>query len=65
MSGAQGQYGNFMSQPQNLLNMSLAALGMNPMTSATTTTGKYQPGMFDFLNLGGNLLGSYLGRPGQ
>ena len=64
MGGAQGQYGQFMSQPQNLLNMSLAALGMNPMTAATTTTGSYSPGLFDYAQLGGNLLGSWLGRPG-
>lgn len=64
MGGAQGQYGNFMQQPQNLLNMSLAALGMNPMTAATTTTGSYRPGMLDYLSLGGGLLGSWLGRPG-
>jgi hypothetical protein len=64
MGGAQGQYSNAMSQPQNLLNMSLAALGMNPLNQATTTTGSYQPGMFDYMQLGGNLLGSWLGRPG-
>lgn len=64
MGGAQGQYQNFMQQPQNLLNMSLAALGMNPMSAATTTTSSYNPGMFDYLQLGGNILGSWLGRPG-
>lgn len=64
MGGAQNQYGNFMSKPQDLLNMSLAALGMNPMNAATTTTGSYQPGMFDYLQLAGNAAGSWLGRPG-
>lgn len=63
MGGAQSQYQQFMTQPQNLLNMQLAALGMNPMTTATTTTSTNQPGLFDYLGLGGKMWGTWLGRP--
>lgn len=56
---ASGQYDQFMGMPQNLLNMQLAALGMNPLTTATTTTGKYNPGLMDFLGLGTQALGAW------
>lgn len=56
---ASGQYDQFMGMPQNLLNMQLAALGMNPLTTATTTTGKNNPGLLDFLGLGTQALGAW------
>lgn len=66
---AAGQYDQFMGMPQNLLNLQLSALGMNPMTTATTTTGQYKPGMLDWASLigqtatgiWGNKLGALFG----
>lgn len=62
LGGASGQYDQYMGMPQNLLNMQLAALGMNPLTTATTTTGTYKPGLFDWASLGAGMLGSWWGR---
>jgi hypothetical protein len=59
MSGAQGQYGQFMAGPQNMLSMMLQSLGMNPMNQTGTTTQKYNPGMFDYLGLGAQGLGAW------
>lgn len=56
---AGGQYDQKMGMPQNLLNMALASLGMNPMTQATTTTGQYKPGLLDYLSLGTQGLGAW------
>lgn len=63
MNSAQGQFSNFMQRPQDLLSMSLSALGMNPLTQATTTTSSYTPGLFDYLQLGADAIGSWLSRP--
>lgn len=59
MGGAQGQYQQFMNQPQNLLNMQLQALGMNPLNNAVTQTSSYTPGLLDFLSLGAQGLGAW------
>jgi hypothetical protein len=57
MDKASGQYSGYTDWGSNILNMSLSALGMNPMQQATTTTGKYTPGLFDYLSLGSQMLG--------
>ena len=63
MNQAGGQFSGYTGQPQNMLQTSLAALGMNPMTNETTTTGSYTPGMLDWVGLGSQLGGAWLGRP--
>lgn len=52
---AQQMYNNFISQPQNILQMRLASLGMNPMNNTGTTTQTTQPGWGQMF---GNLLGA-------
>lgn len=39
LTQGQGMYGQYTSQPQQILQMRLAALGVNPLNNATTTTG--------------------------
>lgn len=60
LSGAQGQYEQFMGRPQNMLSTMLQSLGMNPLTNATTTTGSYTPGFLDYAGLGAQLGGGYM-----
>lgn len=52
---AQQMYNNFISQPQNILQMRLASLGMNPMNNTGTTTSQIEPGWGQMF---GNLLGA-------
>lgn len=52
LNQGQGMYGQFVGQPQQLLNMRLAALGVNPLNNATSTTQTAQQPN----TLGGNLL---------
>ena len=63
MNQAGGQFSGYTGQPQNMLQTSLAALGMNPLSNETTTTGSYTPGMLDWVGLGSQLGGAWLGRP--
>ena len=58
MDLAGGQTQGFTNQPQNILQMALSALGMNPMSGATTTTGTYNPGWLDYLSLGAQAAGA-------
>lgn len=55
MDMAQQMFGQYASQPSNILQMRLASLGMNPMNNATTTTTQQQPGWGTML---GNLIGA-------
>lgn len=57
MDMAGGQYQGYVNQPKDILNMAIAALSANPMQNATTTTGSYSPGWFDYLSLGAQTAG--------
>lgn len=58
MDKSSGQYQDFASQPQSILNMALQSLGMNPLNQENTTSGQYTPGWFDYLSLGAQVAGA-------
>ena len=55
MNQGQGLYNQWASQPQNILQMRLGSLGVNPLNNATTTTQQTNPGWGPTF---GNLLGA-------
>jgi hypothetical protein len=55
MDQGQGMYDQWAQQPENILQMRLASLGMNPLNNATTTTNQSDPGWGSTF---GNLLGA-------
>lgn len=61
MNGANAQFDKTTGQPVNMLNTILSALSGSPMNNASTTTGQYTPGMFDYLSLGTQMVGGGLG----
>jgi hypothetical protein len=60
---ARGMFGQYVSQPQNLLDMRSAAASMSPLNQAVTAQENYTPGLFDYLSLGFQTVGGAM-RPG-
>jgi len=60
LTSGQGMYEQYMSQPERLLQLRLASLGMNPLSNATTTTATStnNPGK-------GGLVGNLIGAAGN
>lgn len=56
IDAARGQYAGYTGSPQASLQLPLAALGATPVPQTTTNT--KNPGLFDFLSLGGSILAS-------
>lgn len=61
LDAAQGKYDEYVNRPQEAIDVVLAALGGTPLNNARTQTSQYKPGLFDFLSLGTQLGGAYLG----
>ncbi len=49
---------NFLNYPQQSLNTALAGVAGNPLQGNSTQTSSYNPGMFDYLQLGAGLMGA-------
>jgi hypothetical protein len=60
---ARGMFGQFVNQPQNLLDMRSSAASMSPLNQSQTSQQGYTPGLFDYLSLGMQSLGGGM-RPG-
>lgn len=56
---ARRMFEGYVQSPQDILNLRLAAVGANPLSSAKTTTQTSQPGLLDYLSMaagvGGNM----------
>ena len=57
MTGANNQFDATTSQPNNLLNTLVSAMGGSPLNNQTKTTGTTTPGLFDYLSLGAQTMG--------
>jgi hypothetical protein len=56
ISGGNSQFDSYMGSPQDALNMELAALAGNPLMGENTQS--YNPGMFDYVSLAAQTIGS-------
>ena len=59
LTGAGGQYQDFVDNPQKMLNLQLAALGGNPLMGESTSYST--PGMLDYLSAGLQFGGEFVG----
>jgi hypothetical protein len=57
LNDAANMFANYTNSPNNYLQMLTSALSGSPLANATTTTGSYKPGLFDFLSLAAGLKG--------
>ena len=60
---ARGMFGQFVNQPQNLLDMRSSAASMSPLNQAATQQQGYTPGLFDYMSLAAQSFGGAM-RPG-
>jgi len=58
------QYAGFTGAPTTSLQQMLGAFG-GSQTGQQTQTGTYQPGLFDYLSLGANVIGAGIGQGGR
>ncbi len=65
MTLAGGQYQNFMQRPQQMMDLLLSASGMSPLNNQGTQTETYNPGLLDYLGLGGQTAVGLYGAPGK
>jgi hypothetical protein len=59
---ARNMFNQYTNQPQNLLDMRSSAVALSPLNQATTTSRSYSPGLLDYLSLGSQAFGGWMGR---
>jgi hypothetical protein len=63
LDDARGMFGQYVNQPQNLLDLRSSAAALSPLNQAGSSTSSYTPGLFDYLSLGAQSVGGAM-RPG-
>jgi hypothetical protein len=51
LDDARGMFGQYVNQPQNLLDLRSSAAALSPLNQAGSSTRSYTPGLFDYLAL--------------